>query len=137
SSTWWPRRNSAPLHALPRPPAARNAGGTFFAPGNHWRSPRGPELMFRHVRRVSSGNRMMLAVAFAFGASMSTEADERSRSGEQVYKETCSACHATGVANAPKLGDRNDWAPLIAEGQHVLTAHAWVGVRGMPPRGGR
>lgn len=93
--------------------------------------------MFRHVRRVSSGNRMMLAVAFAFGASMSTEADERSRSGEQVYKETCSACHATGVANAPKLGDRNDWAPLIAEGQHVLTAHAWVGVRGMPPRGGR
>jgi cytochrome c5 len=59
------------------------------------------------------------------------------KSGEQVYKEVCSACHATGVAGAPKFGDKAAWKPLIAEGQHVLTAHAWVGVRGMPPKGGR
>jgi cytochrome c5 len=59
------------------------------------------------------------------------------KTGEQVYKETCSVCHASGVANAPKFGDKSAWKPLIAEGQHVLTAHAWVGVRAMPPRGGR
>ncbi len=59
------------------------------------------------------------------------------KSGEQIYKQTCVACHASGVANAPKLGDKKAWTPLIAEGQHVLTAHAWVGVRGMPPKGGR
>ncbi len=59
------------------------------------------------------------------------------KSGEQVYKETCSVCHAAGVANAPKLGDKTAWAPLIKEGQHVLTAHGWVGVRAMPPKGGR
>jgi cytochrome c5 len=59
------------------------------------------------------------------------------RSGEQVYAQTCSVCHAQGVANAPKLGDRKAWTPLIGEGQHVLTAHAWVGVRAMPPKGGR
>ncbi|MBS1219063.1 MAG: cytochrome [Proteobacteria bacterium] len=58
------------------------------------------------------------------------------KSGEQVYKEVCAACHAQGVANAPKLGDKKIWTPLIAEGQAVLTAHAWVGVRAMPPRGG-
>lgn len=57
-------------------------------------------------------------------------------SGEQVYKTVCVACHETGVAHAPKFGDRDDWAPLIEEGQHVLTAHAWVGVRAMPARGG-
>ena len=57
--------------------------------------------------------------------------------GEQVYKQTCAACHGSGVADAPQFGDRKKWKPLIAEGQHVLTAHAWVGVRGMPPKGGR
>lgn len=57
--------------------------------------------------------------------------------GAQVYQQTCAACHATGVAKAPRYGDRAAWKPLIAEGQHVLTAHAWVGVRGMPARGGR
>lgn len=58
------------------------------------------------------------------------------KSGEQVYKTVCVACHESGVAHAPKFGDRAAWTPLIAEGQHVLTAHAWVGVRAMPARGG-
>ena len=59
------------------------------------------------------------------------------KSGEHVYKEVCFACHATKVEKAPQFGDRKAWAPLIKEGQHVLTAHAWVGVRNMPPRGGK
>ena len=59
------------------------------------------------------------------------------KSGEHVYKEVCFACHATKVEKAPQFGDRKAWAPLIKEGQHVLTAHAWVGVRSMPPRGGK
>lgn len=58
------------------------------------------------------------------------------KSGEQVYKEVCMVCHATGVANAPKFADKKMWTPLIAEGQAVLTAHAWVGVRAMPAKGG-
>lgn len=58
-------------------------------------------------------------------------------SGEQIYKQTCAACHASGLAKAPKFGDVKAWKPLIAEGQHVLTAHAWVGVRAMPAKGGR
>lgn len=59
------------------------------------------------------------------------------KSGEQVYKEACMSCHTPGVANAPKIGDREGWVKLIEEGQAVVTAHGWVGVRGMPPKGGR
>ena len=58
-------------------------------------------------------------------------------SGEAVYREVCAVCHATKFDKAPQLGDRQAWAPLLEEGQHVVTAHAWVGVRNMPPRGGK
>ncbi len=57
-------------------------------------------------------------------------------SGEEVYNRACQSCHATGVANAPKLGDRKAWQKLIAETQPVLTAQGYVGIRGMPPKGG-
>ncbi len=58
------------------------------------------------------------------------------RSGEQVYRQVCVACHETGVAHAPKFKDAQAWAPLIQEGQAVLTGHAWVGVRAMPAQCG-
>jgi cytochrome c5 len=73
----------------------------------------------------------------AIAASVQAQTSTALAPGEQTYKQTCFACHASGAVNAPKFGDRKTWAPLIAEGQAVLTAHAWVGVRGMPPRGGR
>ena len=41
-----------------------------------------------------------------------------------------------GCFNAPKFGDAAKWAPLIAEGQVILTAHGYVGIRAMPPKGG-
>ncbi len=56
--------------------------------------------------------------------------------GEGTYRQVCVACHGAGVLNAPKLGDKAKWAPLIAEGQVTLTAHGYVGVRGMPAKGG-
>lgn len=58
------------------------------------------------------------------------------QSGESTYKQVCASCHGAGVLNAPKLGDKAKWAPLIAEGQVTLTAHGYVGVRAMPPKGG-
>jgi len=57
--------------------------------------------------------------------------------GEATYKAVCAACHTSGVANAPKLGDAKKWGPLIREGQAVLTAHGYVGIRGMPAKGGK
>ena len=77
-------------------------------------------------------------IAALLGATLCTAAGAQTlKSGEQVYKETCFACHATGVAKAPIFGDKKAWAPLIKEGQPMLTSHAWVGVRGMPARGGK
>lgn len=55
---------------------------------------------------------------------------------EQVYNTACMACHATGVASAPKLGDIAAWAPRIAQGADMLFEHATKGFKGMPPRGG-
>lgn len=56
--------------------------------------------------------------------------------GASTYREVCAACHDSGVADAPRFANREDWKELIEEGQDVLTAHAWVGVRAMPPQGG-
>jgi cytochrome c5 len=58
------------------------------------------------------------------------------QSGENTYKQVCVSCHGAGVLNAPKFGDKAKWTPLIAEGQVTLTAHAYFGVRAMPPKGG-
>src|SRR5438094_6781591 len=58
------------------------------------------------------------------------------KSGEEVVKTTCAACHQTGVAGAPKMGDKAAWAPRIKEGLNELVKDAIKGIRGMPPKGG-
>ncbi len=58
------------------------------------------------------------------------------KTGEDIYKTVCTACHATGVMKAPKLGDRADWAPRYAQGQKTLVQTALKGAGAMPPRGG-
>lgn len=56
--------------------------------------------------------------------------------GRAVYDKTCVACHATGVANAPKLGDKAAWAPRIATGRDALVASVLKGKGAMPPKAG-
>ncbi|MFJ3046120.1 c-type cytochrome [Herbaspirillum chlorophenolicum] len=58
------------------------------------------------------------------------------QSGEEVFKSTCAACHAAGVAGAPKVGDDGAWKARIAEGYDKLVSHAINGLRAMPPKGG-
>jgi cytochrome c5 len=58
------------------------------------------------------------------------------KTGKQIVDSVCSACHATGALNAPKLGDAAAWGPLIKQGHEHLTEMAIKGVRAMPPRGG-
>jgi cytochrome c5 len=57
------------------------------------------------------------------------------KSGEQVYQSNCMACHATGAAGAPKMGDAAAWAPRIAKGIDVLLTSATNGLNAMPPKG--
>ena len=51
-------------------------------------------------------------------------------SGEQIYKKSCVGCHATGAANAPKVGDAVAWGPRIAKGNDALYSSAKMGVPG-------
>lgn len=58
------------------------------------------------------------------------------KSGEEVVKAVCSMCHAAGLMQAPIIGNKEQWAPRIAEGYETLVKHAIEGVRTMPARGG-
>lgn len=57
------------------------------------------------------------------------------KSGEEIYKGTCMACHTTGAAGSPKLGDAAAWAPRIAAGMETLMTNATNGLKAMPPKG--
>ena len=58
------------------------------------------------------------------------------KTGEQVFQSTCSACHGTGVAGAPKFGDKDAWAKYIKQGYEDLVKNAIHGIGAMPPKGG-
>lgn len=60
--------------------------------------------------------------------------------GQKVYQQACAACHAAGVAGAPKMGDKAAWKARLAQGNNTLYKHAIAGFQGktgfMPPKGG-
>ncbi len=56
--------------------------------------------------------------------------------GEALYKQTCVACHAAGVAGAPKFGDKAAWEPRIKTGMDALVNSSIKGKNAMPPKGG-
>jgi cytochrome c5 len=60
--------------------------------------------------------------------------------GKTIFDNLCQACHAAGVAGAPKVGDVGAWKPRIAQGEATLLDHATKGFQGktgvMPPKGG-
>ncbi len=57
------------------------------------------------------------------------------RSGDVVYDTKCSACHATGAAGAPMMGDAGQWAPRVDNGIETLYTNAVKGINGMPAMG--
>lgn len=57
-------------------------------------------------------------------------------SGKQVVDEVCAACHVTGAKGAPRIGNKDAWAPLAARGLTSLTESALKGIRNMPSHGG-
>jgi len=70
--------------------------------------------------------------AFLLSAQAALAAD-----GQAIYSKSCIACHATGAANAPRLGDAEAWGPRIEKGMDALYASAMNGVPGtsMLPKG--
>lgn len=74
------------------------------------------------------------------GAVIASVTGDDSARGESIYKKYCVACHATGAAGSPKLGDKTAWTARISQGNAVLIQHAIEGYKGetgyMPPKGG-
>jgi cytochrome c5 len=64
------------------------------------------------------------------------EANRPLRSGEEVFKAQCSACHTAGLVGAPKFGDAAAWAPRIKTGYAALLSSAIKGKNAMSPQGG-
>ncbi|MGZ8287972.1 MAG: c-type cytochrome [Telluria sp.] len=56
--------------------------------------------------------------------------------GDAVYTANCAACHTSGAAGAPKLGDAAGWGARLAQGYDTLVKHAIEGIRAMPAKGG-
>src|SRR6266853_2083405 len=90
---------------------------------NYDEDAKSPEAVAKRIKPVAEVN-------------MGGPAGKVLKTGEEVYKSVCAACHATGIAKAPKFGDRRDWGPRVREGQKKLVQVALKGEGAMPPRGG-
>jgi cytochrome c5 len=73
------------------------------------------------------------AGAAAAGAAPSADA---AQAGKALYQQVCQACHATGVLNAPKFGDKDAWAPRLKDPMDVIYNYALHGKGNMPAKGG-
>lgn len=85
----------------------------------------------RVLERIKPVGTVVLAAATAAHGNLT---------GADVYGQVCKTCHETGLAGAPKAGDKAAWGPRIAEGEKTLVQHAIGGFQGktgvMPPKGG-
>ena len=84
-----------------------------------------PEAVGKRIKPVAEVN---MATAGPAGNVLKT--------GEEVYKATCMACHGAGVANAPKFGDKKAWAMHLMHGTEHVYENALKGKGAMPPKGG-
>jgi cytochrome c5 len=78
------------------------------------------------VGHVMMAGQVVTAVASAGGAG---------RSGSDIYGTNCMACHTSGIAGAPMMGDSVAWAERLEQGIETVYANAINGIRGMPMRG--
>ena len=58
------------------------------------------------------------------------------RTGIEIYDVYCAGCHASGVLQSPKLGDKQDWGKREQQGFETLLTHAIKGYKNMPAKGG-
>jgi len=84
---------------------------------------------------------MQAAADAAAKAAASQVAYGGTTDGKEIFDQLCTSCHTSGVAGAPKVGDKAAWAPRVAEGIDTLVKHAIEGYHGpdgnfMPAKGG-
>ncbi|MGB3835627.1 c-type cytochrome [Castellaniella sp.] len=84
---------------------------------------------------IKSLSTVVLGMALLPALSMASD-HSTLKQGEKLYKSACIACHSTGAANAPKLGNKKAWEPIIARGMDEMMSVATHGKGAMPARGG-
>ncbi len=98
-----------------------------------------PQAVLERIQpfgQVRVGKPDEVVAAAAPAATAAAPAGAGAQPGEQVYNSACTACHATGVAGAPKMGDKAAWEPRLAQGLNALVNTALKGKGAMPPKGG-
>ena len=84
---------------------------------------------------------LVLSVFFLFGCDTpedlsSIDLVEPQHPGKQIYDDYCFSCHTPGLSGAPKIGDREAWKFMLAQGKQVLLDSTINGIQpAMPPRG--
>lgn len=105
--------------------------------GANWKE---PPIQAAPVPAAAAGGAVMAAAApgaaGATGGAPAGGAQGGGGSGKAIYEANCVACHAAGVAGAPKLGDKAAWAPRLKQGTEALHQAAVKGKGAMPPKGG-
>ena len=87
------------------------------------------------AERIKPVAQLNTGAAIVAAAPAPAAAPATTRSGADIYNSTCVACHGTGAAGAPKLGDKAAWGPRIANGMDALMNTVLNGKGAMPPRG--
>lgn len=72
---------------------------------------------------------------FALSIAMGLTAGAHAESVKALYDQSCTYCHASGAAGAPKTGDQAAWKPRLEKGMDTLVKHVEEGFNAMPPGG--
>jgi cytochrome c5 len=83
-----------------------------------------------------AANRAFLTLTLCFALAPTPAHAQAQRSGEYIVSTQCAKCHGSGVAGAPKIGDREAWSARVKPGVDSLVRSAIKGHGGMPSRGG-
>lgn len=75
------------------------------------------------------------ATGLALAIAMSLSAGAQAESVKALYDQSCTYCHASGAAGAPKTGDQAAWKPRLDKGMDTLVKHVEEGYNAMPPGG--
>ena len=105
-----------------------SAGGTF-------KEPAAPAATAAPANAPAAPAAPGPAATVVASAAPAAVAPAKASDGKALYETACVACHAAGVANAPKLGDKAAWAPRIKTGMDTLYASVLKGKGAMPPKG--
>ncbi|WJF90386.1 c-type cytochrome [Paraburkholderia bonniea] len=69
-------------------------------------------------------------------SAVASNSADAAQAGKALYQQVCQVCHAAGVLNAPKFGDKAAWAPRLKEPMETVYNYALHGKGAMPPKGG-